>query len=90
MLDAVSYRGVLERGFALVRDEAMRPLRRAAEVNAAEPLRIEFADEIVAAVAKGGAAAPSGASGRAAPDAAPAKPKRDRPRDGSEGQGTLF
>jgi exodeoxyribonuclease VII large subunit len=90
MLDAVSYRGVLERGFALVRDEAMRPLRRAAEVHAAEPLRIEFADGIVAAVAKGGAAAPSGASGRAAPDAAPAKPKRDRPRDGSEGQGTLF
>jgi hypothetical protein len=25
-----------------------------------------------------------------AADAAPAKPKRDRPRDGSEGQGTLF
>ncbi len=90
MLDAVSYHGVLERGFALVRDEAMRPRRRAAEIRVAEPLRIEFADGVVAAVAEGRAPTPSEASVRAAPDAVPAKPKRDRPRDGSEGQGTLF
>jgi exodeoxyribonuclease VII large subunit len=90
MLDAVSYHGVLERGFALVRDEAMRPRRRAAEIRAAEPLRIEFADGVVAAVAEGRATTPSEAPVRAAADAAPAKPKRDRPRDGSEGQGTLF
>jgi exodeoxyribonuclease VII large subunit len=90
MLDAVSYHGVLERGFALVRDESNRPLRRAAEINAAERLRIEFSDGVVAAVAEGRAPAPSGASNRAAPDAAPARPKRARPRDGSEGQGTLF
>jgi exodeoxyribonuclease VII large subunit len=90
MLDAVSYHGVLERGFALVRDESNRPLRRAAEINAAERLRIEFSDGVVAAVAEGRAPAPSGASNRAAPDAAPARPKRARSRDGSEGQGTLF
>jgi exodeoxyribonuclease VII large subunit len=90
MLDALSYHGVLERGFALVRDEAMRPRRRAAEIRAAEPLRIEFADGVVAAVAEARAWTPSEASVRAAPDAAPAKPKRNRPRDGSEGQGTLF
>ena len=39
MLDAVSYHGVLERGFALVRDDSNRPLRRAAEINAAAPLK---------------------------------------------------
>jgi exodeoxyribonuclease VII large subunit len=49
MLDAVSYHAVLARGFALVRDEADRPLRRAAEVRAGQPLTIEFADGIVRA-----------------------------------------
>ena len=33
LLGAMSYHGVLSRGFALVRDEAQRPLRRAAEVS---------------------------------------------------------
>ena len=33
LLGAMSYRGVLSRGFALVRDEMQRPLRLAAEVK---------------------------------------------------------
>src|SRR5271166_2405242 len=83
MLDAVSYRGVLARGFALVRDEAERPLRRAAEVAEAQRLRIEFADGEVAATA--------GAHGPARePVAAPAKPRRARPSRDGEGQGSLF
>ena len=88
MLGAVSYRAVLERGFALVRDEGSRPLRRAAEVRAAEPLTIEFADGPVAAVAKGGA--PPAASSRAAPDPLSGRLRRARSRSDVEGQGTLF
>ncbi len=83
MLDAVSYRGVLARGFALVRDEAERPLRRAAEIAEAQRLRIEFADGEVAATAHGRG------PGRE-PVAAPAKPRRTRPSREGEGQGSLF
>ena len=83
MLDAVSYRGVLARGFALVRDQAERPLRRAAEIAEAQRLKIEFADGEVAATA--------GARGPARePVAAPAKPRRARPSRDGEGQGSLF
>jgi len=85
MLEAVSYRGVLERGFALVRDEARMPLRRASVVQEGQRLRIEFADGEVFAAAKGGEPSPE------ARNPAPAtKPKRaGRTRDG-EGQGSLF
>ncbi len=53
LLEAVSYRGVLARGFALVRDEARMPLRRAAEIREGQALRIEFADGEVPAAAGG-------------------------------------
>ena len=66
LLGAMSYRGVLARGFALVRDEADRPLRRAAEVRQAQRLQIEFADGKVAAVAGGREASPTEAPRRRA------------------------
>jgi exodeoxyribonuclease VII large subunit len=82
LLDAVSYRGVLARGFALVRDEKDRPLRRREEVSEGQRLSIEFADGNVAAVAGdriGAARTP------------PALLSRRRTKDRSvEGQGTLF
>ncbi len=53
LLGAMSYRGVLSRGFALVRDESEKPMWRAAEVRQAQRLEIEFADGKVAAVAGG-------------------------------------
>jgi exodeoxyribonuclease VII large subunit len=83
LLGAMSYRGVLARGFALVRDEADRPLRRAAEVRQAQRLQIEFADGKVAAVA----------GGRVGPPLTPPAllPRRRAKADkGSEGQGSLF
>ena len=49
LLAAFSYRGVLARGFALVRDAAGRPLRSAAAVTAGAPIEIEFADGRVGA-----------------------------------------
>ena len=53
LLGAMSYRGVLSRGFALVRDETQRPLWRAAEVKPAQRLEIEFADGKIGAIAGG-------------------------------------
>jgi len=54
LLAAFSYRGVLARGFALVRDAKGRPLRTAAAVSAGMPLEIEFSDGRVAARAESG------------------------------------
>jgi exodeoxyribonuclease VII large subunit len=79
LLTAVSYRGVLARGFALVRAADGKPLRSAAAVTAGLQLTIEFTDGRVRATADGAPAV--------APAAAPAKPPR---RGGGEGQGSLF
>ena len=83
LLAAFSYRGVLARGFALVRDGEGHPLRSAAAVAAGARLGIEFSDGRVDAVADGERAAPA--------SDAKAKP---RPRGGSGGQsggqGSLF
>ncbi len=81
LLAAFSYRGVLARGFALVRDGAGQPLRTATAVAAGMPLEIEFSDGRVGARADG--AVPS--------DKSEADPGKPRPRRGSgPGQGSLF
>jgi exodeoxyribonuclease VII large subunit len=59
VLNAVSYRSVLARGFALVRDAARAPLRRASAIAPHQPLRIEFADGEIAATADGSAGGPA-------------------------------
>ncbi len=51
LLTALSYRGVLARGFALVRDEAGHALHAAAQVGPAVRMSIEFADGHVGATA---------------------------------------
>ncbi len=78
LLAAFSYRGVLARGFALVRDSEGTPLRAAAAVAPGMRIGIEFADGRVGAVAEG----PDGSA------PAPAKPRSRR--GGPEGQGSLF
>jgi exodeoxyribonuclease VII large subunit len=81
LMAAVSYRGVLERGFALVRNEDGAALRRAAAVRNGEPLRIEFADGEVAATARDGSLqVPLEA----------ARTRRARRSRNGEGQGSLF
>jgi exodeoxyribonuclease VII large subunit len=83
LLGAMSYRGVLSRGFALVRDETLRPVRRAAEVMQTQRLEIEFTDGKVDAVA----------GGRVGPPLTPPPVlprRRAKPDRGSEGQGSLF
>ena len=82
LLGAMSYRGVLSRGFALVRDETGTPLRRAGEVRRTQRLEIEFADGKVGAIA----------GGRVGPPLTPPAllPRRRAKPDKDEGQGTLF
>jgi exodeoxyribonuclease VII large subunit len=81
LLKALSYQGVLARGFALVRDAAGRPLRQAGSVTPGLALTIEFADGRIAARAEGEAPA--------RPTPPRAEPKSPR-RSGGEGQGSLF
>jgi exodeoxyribonuclease VII large subunit len=81
LLTALSYRGVLERGFALVRDLDGHPLRRASAVQAGQHLDIEFADGRARATAEG---AP------ALIPVAPPRPRRRRRLGPAEGQGSLF
>jgi len=78
LLEAYSYRGVLARGFALVRDGDGHPLRAAASVAAGMRLDIEFADGRVAATADGESRPP------------PAKLKPRAGGGGQGGQGNLF
>jgi exodeoxyribonuclease VII large subunit len=83
LLAALSYHGVLARGFALVRGPEGQPLHAAAAVSAGMRLDIEFQDGHVGAIAE------TGATGRREPVAA----QRPRPRrrlSGGEGQGSLF
>ena len=77
LLAALSYRGVLARGFALVRDSSGATLRAAAAVAPGASLTLEFADGRIGALA----------DGEAAPADKPAAPKKNaKPLD----QGSLF
>jgi exodeoxyribonuclease VII large subunit len=84
-LQALSYRGVLGRGFALVRDAAGAPLRSAAAISADQSIRIEFADGEIAAIAHG---APSGSLKSSGRRSAPLRPVKPGKHGG--GQGSLF
>jgi exodeoxyribonuclease VII large subunit len=70
LLTSLSYKSVLQRGYALVRNEVRAPLRAAFEIKPGQELRIEFHDGEIAAQAAGHSPAP----------AKPAKP-----REGGQG-----
>ena len=55
LLESFSYRGVLARGFAVVRDRSERPLTSASAVTPGFALSLEFHDGRAAARAAGGA-----------------------------------
>ena len=73
----MSYRGVLSRGFALVRDETGTPLRRAGEVRRTQRLEIEFADGKVGAIA----------GGRVGPPLTPPRAPAAQAREARQGRG---
>ena len=58
VLETLSYRGVLERGFALVTGEDGKVRRRADQVKGGEGLTLRFADGETSAVATSGSATP--------------------------------
>jgi exodeoxyribonuclease VII large subunit len=80
LLAALSYRGVLARGFALVRDAKGAPLHSANDVSPGLKLDIEFADGRVGARAEG--------ERTSFPPPPQLKPRRRG--GGGEGQGNLF
>jgi exodeoxyribonuclease VII large subunit len=69
LLASLSYKSVLQRGYALVRNEVRIPLHAASQVKPGQELRIEFHDGEVAAQASG----------------APPAPKAAKTRDGGQG-----
>jgi len=85
LLAAFSYRGVLARGFALVRDGTGVPLRSAAAVAAGMSIEIEFSDGRVGARADDAAPTDKPTDKRSGE---PAKPRGRR--EGGPGQGSLF
>lgn len=91
LLSALSYRGVLARGFALVRDEAGHPLHSADSVGPGARVEIEFADGRVGATADADRPAPVAKRAPSQPkpagqDAKPAPKRVGKPVD----QGSLF
>jgi exodeoxyribonuclease VII large subunit len=87
LLAALSYRSVLTRGFALVRDEHGQAVHAAAAIGPGARLNLEFADGRVGATADADRPAPTVTTKPVASEPKPAAPKRAvKPVD----QGTLF
>jgi len=87
LLAALSYRSVLTRGFALVRDEQGHAVRAAAGIGPGARLDLEFADGRVGATADAGRPAVARPAKPVASEAKAATPKRAvKP----VGQGSLF
>jgi exodeoxyribonuclease VII large subunit len=86
MLQSLSYKNVLMRGYAVIRDEDNRPLARASTLSKAQAIAIEFADGRITAVA--------GGADNSAPPLAPPKPapvvKPAKKPEPPAGQGSLF
>jgi exodeoxyribonuclease VII large subunit len=80
LLAAFSYRGVLARGFALVRGSEGQPLRNAAAISPGQHLDIEFTDGRVGALAEGSRPI----------EQAPLPIRRRRRIVSDPGQGSLF
>jgi len=82
LLNSLSYKEVLSRGYAVLRDDKGQPVRSAASVSPGAELSIELADGTIDAVA---------ASGGAGPTKQKAKPKKPTPdKTVSANQGSLF
>jgi exodeoxyribonuclease VII large subunit len=84
LLSALSYRSVLARGFALVRDDADHPVHTAQSLTPGARMSIEFADGRVAATADG--ERPAAESAQPKREAKPAPRRVAKPVD----QGSLF
>jgi exodeoxyribonuclease VII large subunit len=81
LLESYSYRGILERGFALVTDQDEQRITSAADAKAGMPVTVEFHDgKVDAIVGHGGVARKAEAGGTG-------KSRKAGPK---AGQGVLF
>ena len=85
LLKSLSYKGVLARGYALVRDARGRPVFRAAEAVPGADIEIEFTDGLVGATL--GYAAPERGKGRVTRKPGARKSSRG---GGNDSQGQLL
>jgi exodeoxyribonuclease VII large subunit len=90
ILQSLSYKNVLKRGYAVVRDEDDRPVSLAAALSTGAAISIEFADGRVSAVTSDDAAPPSSSSTPSG--ATPAKKRTTKPAEPATPpkQGSLF
>ncbi len=91
VLNSLSYKNVLARGFAVIRDGENKPVSRAAGLGKAQAVEIEFADGRVSAVTGESAAAAAQPAEEIPP---PAKTKQTRKKPAAKTkppeQGSLF
>lgn len=87
LLKLVSYQSVLQRGFALVRDEEGQPIRAASQTSMRQHISLEFADGRVAAVVEDGASGPPPQTQKPKPNPRPKKTVKENP---ANEQGKLF
>ncbi|MET3600376.1 exodeoxyribonuclease VII large subunit [Martelella mangrovi] len=93
VLNSLSYKNVLARGFAVIRDGENRPVSRAEGLGPATGIEIEFADGRISAVTGDSTPGPSPAEPNTAkPKAAKPKPARKKPVSKAKPpeQGSLF
>jgi exodeoxyribonuclease VII large subunit len=85
LLETLSHRSTLARGFAVLRSAEGEVITSAGAVAPGAGLRVELRDGVVDTVATSG-----GATVTPAPAPAPKRKPRKSPKDGGEGQGSLF
>ncbi|WP_454853436.1 exodeoxyribonuclease VII large subunit [Rhizobium binxianense] len=73
VLQSLSYKNVLKRGYAVIRDEENKPVSQAAALSSGMGISIEFADGRVGAITTEGGAAPAGGRKRPVKPAEPPK-----------------
>jgi exodeoxyribonuclease VII large subunit len=90
MLGSLSYQSVLQRGFAVVRDETGRPVRHSRSLTHGDRLDIELADGRVAAEVQSTGSRPEEASGPPKEEPAARPARGTRSSKAGRGQGSLF
>lgn len=84
LLESFSYKNVLGRGFALVRDGEGKPVRGSAGLAGGAPLELEFAgDDRLGVIVAGEGAAPKPEKAPARKKSPPKKPDAKKPEQGS-------
>lgn len=87
LLESLSHKAVLRRGFAIVRDAQERPVTQVAGVAAGTAITIEVSDGRIGATVAGAISPPPAARPS---DTQGPRARRPRPKDGGEDQGSLF